>query len=97
MDWCFENVELQDAVSTIKVLIPKEFQTLNANKLTTSNHYLLLVGFQDGSFQSLVGSFESNLAPTNLVINQRAKQHLAIYPIIHLDVNPALDHILVSF
>lgn len=25
VEWCFENVELTDSVSTIKVVIPREF------------------------------------------------------------------------
>jgi hypothetical protein len=64
VDWCFENIDFANGVSTLKVVIPKEFQTLNPKTLTTSSHYLLILGFQDGSFQSLIGSFVSPLQPT---------------------------------
>jgi hypothetical protein len=69
VEWCFENIDFAEGVCTLKVVIPKEFQTLNPKSLTTSNHYLLLLGFQDGSFQSLVGTFVSPLVPTQLQLN----------------------------
>lgn len=46
----------------------------------------------------MIGSFVSNLAPTDLISKQVSpKQNLAIFPITHMDLNDLIDHMVISF